>query len=275
MRTLTGRRYAAAAATAVLLLSAAGCGKDDTDNAAADATPTVATGTPTEPTETTEPAGEEVDPTEFASKITSAMDTLTTAHIAMQVEAQGALITATGLVNYSADSPEMALKMTSASFGSGTVDMRLVDKAMYMSLPEGVGQTGKLYKIDLDDPNNPLGADLGNLTTFDPKSTFDTFTTGLQKVVDVGEEDIDGEATTHYVLTTDTAKIKKTLPKSQRAGFPDSLTYDVWLDSGDRVRKMVADMPGSGQLTIKMSHWGEPVDISAPPAKLVVQFPSQ
>ena len=272
MRTLTGRRYAAAAATAVLLLSAAGCGKDDTDNAAAEPTPTVSTGTPTE---TTEPTGVEVDPAEFASKITGAMDTLTTAHIAMQVEAQGALITATGLVNYAADSPEMALKMTSASFGSGTIDLRLVDKVMYMSLPEGVGQTGKFYKIDLDDPNNPLGADLGNLTTFDPKSTFDTFTTGLQKVVDVGEEDIDGEATTHYVLTTDTTKIKKTLPKSQRMGFPDSLTYDVWLDSENRVRKLVADMPGSGQLTMKMSHWGEPVDISAPPAKRVVTFPSQ
>jgi len=277
MRTLTGRRYAVAAATAVLLLTAAGCGNDDTDNASGEPTPTATSGTSetTEPTETSAPGGEEIDATEFARLITGAFDTLTTAHISMKVDAQGAGISATGQVDYTGDSTEMALKMQSPSFGDGVVDMRLVGKVMYMSLPAGAGDPGKFYKIDLSDPNNPLGADLGDLTSFDPKGTFDMFTHGLQKVVKIGDEDVDGESATHYQLTTDTTAIKKSLPKSQLAGFPETLTYDLWLDSDNRLRQMVADMPGSGKITLKMSHWGEPVDIQAPPPNKVSTLPGQ
>jgi hypothetical protein len=274
MRTLTGRRYAAAAATAVLLLAAAGCGKDEPDNASGEPTPTVTTGA-SEPTETPEPGGEEIDATEFAQLITGAFDTLTTAHIAMEIDAQGSLISATGQVDYTGDSAEMALKMQSPSFGDGIVDMRLIGKVMYMSLPAGAGDPGKFYKIDLSDPDNPLGADLGDLTSFVPQGTLDMFTKGLQKVLKLGEEDIDGESATHYQLTTDTTQIKKSLPKSQVKGFPDSLTYDLWLDSDNRLRQMVADMPGSGKITMKMSHWGEPVDIQAPPANKVSTLPGQ
>ena len=274
MRTLTGRRYAAAAATAVLLLSAAGCGNDDTDNASGE--PTVATSStePSEPTGSSEPAGQEIDADQFAARLTSSFEQLTTAQVAMSIDVQGSIISATGQVDYSGDSAEMALKLKSASFGDGVIDMRLVDKVMYMSLPM-VDASGKFYKIDLSDPDNPLGADLGDLTSFDPKSTFDMFTTGLLKVVELGEEDVDGDTTTHYQLTTDTEQIKKTLPKSQVKGFPDTLTYDVWLDADDRLRKMVADMPGAGELTMAMSHWGEPVDIKAPPPRLVATFPGQ
>ena len=274
MRTLTGRQYAAAAATAVLLLTAAGCGGDKADNASGEPTSTVTPTGTTDPTPT-ETAGTELDPAEFASLVTGAFDKLTTAHLSMQIDASSGTISATGVVDYTRDAATMALKMTLPGSG-GIVDMRLLGQVMYMSLPEsaGVGEPGKFYKIDLNDSSSPLAAQFGDLTSFDPKSTFDSFTTGVTKVVELGAEDLDGDATTHYQVTTSTAALKKTLPKAQRDLVPDAITYDLWLDSDNRLRQMVTDMPGTGQMTMAMTHWGEPVDISAPPANKVVTLPS-
>jgi hypothetical protein len=270
MRTLPGRRYAAAAATAVLLLSLAACGSD-ADNASDTPTPTTSAST----TDGATPSGKEIDPTAFARRMTDAFSEMSTAHVSMQIDAQGAVISASGDVDYSGDAPEMALAMSSPSFGSGKVEMRLVDGAMYMSLPKGAGDPGMFYKIDLDDPDNPLGASLGDLSSFDPRKTFDMFSTGVQKVVELGDEDVEGDATTHYQVTTGTAEIKKSLSKELRHGFPATLTFDIWLAEGDKLRKMTADLPGTGAITLETTNWGEPVDIKAPPAKRVAVLPQQ
>jgi len=270
MRTLPGRPYAAAAATAVLLLSLAACGSD-TDNASDTPTPTTSAST----TDGATPSGKEIDPTAFARRMTDAFSEMSTAHVSMQIDAQGAVISASGDVDYSGDAPEMALAMSSPSFGSGKVEMRLVDGAMYMSLPKGAGDPGMFYKIDLDDPDNPLGASLGDLSSFDPRKTFDMFSTGVQKVVELGDEDVEGDATTHYQVTTGTAEIKKSLSKELRQGFPATLTFDIWLAEGDKLRKMTADLPGTGAITLETTNWGEPVDIKAPPAKRVAVLPQQ
>jgi len=271
MRTTAPRRAVGALAASALLLALAACGDDKADTTSADPTATTSTSAPTEPTESAT-AGVEVDTEEFAATIDGAFRNLTTARVAMTITAQGAVITADGQVDYRADSPAMALALSSQAFGDAAIDMRLVDKVMYMKLPM-IDAGTKFYKIDLDDPNNPLGASLGQLDSFDPKSTIDSFTTGLEKVVEVGTEDVDGEELTHYVLTTDTAAIKKTLSPADAKKLPATLTYDVWLDSDSQFRKIVAEMPGSGALTMELSHLGEPVDIEAPPANQVASFP--
>ena len=273
MRTTSPRRLAGALAASALLLSLASCGDDKADTTAADPSATTSTSTPTEPTESAT-TGHEIDATEFAADIERASSQLTTARIAMTVSAEGAVISADGQVDYRGASPEMALSMSSQAFGDATIDMRLVDKVMYMKLPM-IDGGDKFYKIDLSDPNNPLGSSLGQMDSFDPKSTFGSFTAGLQKVVEIGTEDVEGEELTHYVLTTDTAELKKTLPRAEAKQLPATLTYDVWLDSDNQLRKMVAEMPGSGAITIELSHLGEPVDIKAPPAKQVATFPTQ
>lgn len=274
MRTTSPRRVVGALAASALLLALASCGDDKADTTAADPTATTsAASTPTAPTESAT-TGVEVDTAEFAAAIDRAFSKLKTARIAMTVTAEGTVITADGQVDYGGPSPEMALSMSSEAFGEAAIDMRLVDKVMYMKLPM-VDGSGKFYKIDLNDPNNPLGSSLGQLDSFDPKSTFGSFTAGLEKVVNVGTEDVDGEELTHYVLTTDTAEIKKTLSRADAKKLPATLTYDVWLDSDSQVRKMVAEMPGAGALTMELSHLGEPVDIQAPPAGQVASFPTQ
>lgn len=260
-------------AAVVLLGSLAACGGDETDNASGTPTLTVTT-TAATPTPSATPEPVVVDTAKFAASLSDGFKNLTTAHLVMVIDASGASISAEGDVDYSQASPAMALKMQSDAFGDGAIDMRLVNKVMYMSLPiEGAGD--KFYKIDLSDPNNPLGASMGNLSSFDPKATFDMFSKGLQKVVKVGEEDIDGETATHYLVTTSTAEMRKTLPKALLKDFPNKLTYDVWLDADSRMRRMSAQMPGAGHLLMEMSQWGEPVTIVAPPKRKVQSFPSQ
>jgi len=278
MRTTPSRRLGAALAASALLVSLAACGDDKVDSTSATPTSPAAsttTSAPTEEVEPTESAGPEpknVDVDDFGARLAASIEGLTTARMSMRITSSGTVIAATGQVDYRGDTPAMAMTMRSAAFGTGQIDVRLVDGVMYMSLPvEGSG--GKYYKIDLNDPDNPLGATFGNLDSFDPKATFDMFTHGVKKVVDLGTEDINGESTTHYQLTITTRQLKKQL--GQVAGLPKTLTYDLWLDSKDRMRRMQVVLPGSGQMTTDLSHWGEPVVIKAPPRSKVATLPGQ
>jgi hypothetical protein len=55
-------------------------------------------------------------------------------------------------------------------------------------------------------------------------------------------------------------------------GMPETITYQVWLDGQDRMRRMRLDIQGT-RLQIDISDWGEPVDITAPPRSALVKTP--
>jgi hypothetical protein len=58
--------------------------------------------------------------------------------------------------------------------------------------------------------------------------------------------------------------------------MPKDITYDVWLDSENRIRKMVMDMAvGASPISmeIELFDWDEPVDIAAPADSEIVQAP--
>ncbi len=75
----------------------------------------------------------------------------------------------------------------------------------------GAGTSDSWFKIDLNDPKNPMSASLGGMQSFDPKSTVEMFGQGLEKVTLVGDDSVDGTHTKHYVLTTNTESFKATL----------------------------------------------------------------
>jgi hypothetical protein len=129
---------------------------------------------------------------------------------------------------------------------------------------------GKFLEFDTDDPNSPFG-DLGGVTQGDPLATFDAFDEGLKDVRYLGPEDVDGEQMDHYVLTVD----GKAAAKAQGApagSVPRSLTYDLWLDEDDLMRRMEYSMQGGG-VTLTMSDWGKPVTVEAPPRGAILQMP--
>lgn len=273
MRTLNGRltRSLGGALAATLLLgSLAACGDDNTDNTSSGTSPTVA-GTPSD---SGTGGGEVVDTASFAQQLTDSFGSLTSAHVSMKLDVGTQTITAAGDVDYSNDSPAMALTMNMPTSANGAMRLLLVDKAMYISVP-GAGKKGTFYKIDLNDPNSPFGGSLGELSTFDPKKTFDLLSSGLKKVVKVGEEQVGDDATTHYLITIDTSAMAKSLPRASQGSLPKTMDYDLWLDADNRMRKMTADLPGAGQMAMELTGWGEPVHITAPPAGKVTRLPSR
>lgn len=153
-----------------------------------------------------------------------------------------------------------------------TLQMRQVDGLLYISGPPAT-PTGKWVEIDPQDTSNPMAqqfaglAKSGSLTT-----TFDAFKDGLQKVQYVGEEEIDGETTHHYVFTVDSAKAAEAQGQMMPPGAPEELTYDVWLTDDDLMRRVTFEL-GTVKAVIDATDWGEPVEVEAPAQSDIIQAP--
>jgi len=275
--TLTGRRGAVLTLTPLLLAGLVGCGPDQSA-ASDDSSPTSTTSASTpaaSDSATADATGDEIDTAEFTRLVSEAVDKSTTAHIAMRLESQGLTMTADGVADYTGDSPAMSLKMRAPAMGAGVIEIRMLDRVMYMAMPM-VDSSGKFLKIDLDDPDNPLADSMGDMTSFDPQSTLQMFSKGLQKVIRIGDETVGGDATTHYRVTSDTSALKESLDgATPGTTLPDVLTYDVWLDDQNRMRKMTTQIGEQASVEMEASDWGSPVSITAPPASQVEDMPAQ
>ncbi len=268
-------RWSAAATGLVVLTLLSGCGGgSDTTADEASASESVSSAVPSQD----ETASESAAPVEEQSGGYDAQELLTAMKAAvakhqsthLTLTADGAqAMTGEGDVSYAGDSTVMQMKMKSPSLGDGTIEVRLVDGTMYMAMPP-MTPAGKFFKIDTKDPNSPFG-NLGGITQGDPLATFDAFDAGLKKAVYVGAEDVDGEQMDHYVLTVDAAKAAKA--QGTPAAGQGDITYDLWLDDQDLMRRMQLDVPGGGGMTITTDHWGEPVKVKAPPASAIISLP--
>lgn len=272
MRTIRTRRLAAAVAVPLLLLGVAACSDDEPTDAASE-TPTE-TQSPTEtPTETETPTDEETDspggqvvadPTELFDAMQAAMKEAGTAQVAMDV----GMGTANGAMDYSSDEPSMTM-MT--DLGGVKIEMRFVDGELYVSMPPA--PQGKFYKLGASDR---LG--LGDtLKGSSPSDSAAEIAQALEKLVEVGDEDIAGEATTHYVATIDTAKASLLSGGGPDLGggsidLPEALDVDLWVTEDDLIRRIVMEL-GAVSMQLDYTAWGEPVDISAPAASDILETP--
>lgn len=267
----------AGTAAIVVLAGLGGCSEDTTP--VADESPGGGSAT-SDPVES-EPADEEsesTDPEEEsggydADELLAAMKAAVmehkSSHITMSMTGIQSL-TGEGDVSYAGDNTAMQLSMTMPQLGTGEVEVRLVDGVIYMAMPPMTPE-GKFIEFDTNDPNSPFG-DLGGITQGDPMSTFEAFEAGLRKVTYVGEEGVDGEDMDHYVLSVDARKAAKAQGTELPPGAPDEVSYDLWLDDEDLMRRMEFTQ-GTGGMTMTMSDWGKPVSIEAPPASAIMQMP--
>ncbi|QIX27056.1 LppX_LprAFG lipoprotein [Nocardioides sp. JQ2195] len=281
---LTDRRFrtrlASAAVVPLLALTAAGCGADDDTASGADApssssTPEAGEGSSASGSGSqAAPVGDEVDAEEFATTIKDSFTKVDTASVKMELVNAGLAMTADGKLDYTGDAPKMSMTMSAPAFGEQAIKARVVDGKMYMAMPMlGSGTSDTFFQIDLDDPENPLAQSMGGLSSFDPKSTVEMFGQGIEKVTMVGDDSVNGVHTQHYVVTTNTEEFAKSLGDDADL-VPKDLTYDVWLDDEGRMAKMEAELDAQGSMTLTMSDWGEPVNIVAPPANKIQDFPS-
>lgn len=217
-------------------------------------------------------AGETLDPATFVDDVLGSVEDATTAHLTMTTTGGSDAMTMEGDVDYSANPPEMSVTMTSSADSSQQIGLRIVDGVMYMQMAQ-LGN-GKWLKMDLNGKNSPLGG--GLMDQMDPGAGLEAMQANIDDVTYVGEEDVDGETLQHYrmkVRSKAFMDLQGDLGTTGGAKLPSLITYDIWTDDAGMMRKTELAMGDLGSVTVEMSDWGEPVDISAPPDSDIMDMP--
>lgn len=269
-------RLASLALVGTLALTACGDGDDDTATSGDPVDGTSLTtdadeggDEPSEDEATDDPSeGEEVDVDQFIADMGEGVDAMTTAHMTMEMDLGGQAVTGEGDLSY-VDGYRADLSMTMA--GLGDIRMIMIDSVMYMKSAQ-LGD--KFIKMDLSDPDGPLGQMAEMFEGLDPATQLEQFREGITSIRYVGEESLQGEDMRHYVITLDPSRIEqfRGQPGIARMG---ELTYDGWFDDEHRLRQMEMTIPGqaAGTMRTTVTDLGKDVDIQAPPASQVVEAP--
>jgi len=207
------------------------------------------------------------DKASFVAAMKAAGQNATTAHVAMSMDAAGQKIAIIGDTKVDANNP--AMKMSMDMGPSMKIEMILVDDKVYMKGVPGLA-AGKWAVID---SSSTMGKQLAeSLNQADPTKMYDQFGAAVQDVKYVGEDTIDGDKTWKYDLTLDTKAMQAQLPADAKTQMPSTIAYTAWLDEKNQLRKVTFDLSGV-KADMTMSKYGEPVDITAPPAADTVKAP--
>ncbi|UJP40434.1 LolA-like protein [Cellulomonas palmilytica] len=264
MRAIT--RIVGAGAAAVLALSLTACGSDSgsSDAETKAATDTSATPAPEKDDEGDgDSGGEEITAESLYAALSSQVGKDTS--YTMTSTTPGAAGTFEGVVVVKDGKTSMSIVSEAAGAKTRIV---LTDGAYYLDL--GEMSENKFIKIDLSDKSNPFAAMLGPIEDMgDVSKSFEGFKDSVESVEKVGQEDVDGVSTTHYVVTVDPAAAlaavgEGTVP-TDAASALEEVSYDLWLDEENRPAKMVIDLAGE-KMTTTYSDWGD--------SSLTVEAPS-
>jgi hypothetical protein len=265
MHTTRHRTLAGLAAGALLLAALAGCGSDDkTAKADAKTSSTTSDSSSSASTSPTADAaasddgpaaapGERLTKDNLVATMLAAMRDKKTAHMKMDI---GSSIRADADVRYGDAGTDMKMSM---DMGPNTVAVIVVDKTMYMQQ----SADGKYVKIDASDP--AMGNLLGQMSSFGPESSVAAMRGAVQKVDYAGTSTVEGEKLDKYRVTVDSSAMAKTLGSTAgTASLPATLTYVLYVDHDHLMRRIEMSV-AKQDITMTVSDWGKPVDISAPP----------
>jgi hypothetical protein len=218
-----------------------------------EATPSAPTpSTDTLSTEGAAKPGERLTKDNLVPTMLAAMRAKKTAHMTMEL---GSSIGAEADVRYAGSQTDMRMSM---EMGPSKVVVVIVDGAIYVQ--QGAG--AKYQKIDRND--GQLGSLLGQMSSLGPEASVSAMRGAVRQVEYVGPATVDGTAVTKYRVTLDPAAISGALG-SGMGTMPGNVSYDLYVDRDHLMRRI--DMTVAKQhMRMTVSRWGEPVDITAPPA---------
>jgi hypothetical protein len=198
-------------------------------------------------------------------------------------------------------SSDIDFKHKAAELQVGTPDgqlveqLRVVDGVTYVSSPRvqvpGGAHWVKITPADIKS-DTQLGAQLGNT---DPSSGLQYLSVANAKPQVVGTEQLDGTKVTHYRFTIDVERLLQAEAQGAKAlgvgnlaaGLSQfgkivdltKLPTEAWIDGAGRVHRvtLTISITEAGETAqavddIRYSRFGEPVDVTAPPADDVVPF---
>lgn len=166
-----------------------------------------------------------------------------------------------------AEDTAMAMTVTGETGGLGTVELRLVDRAFYISL--GALTQNKFAKIDLTDKSNPIARQYGDIIkNVDPARQVRQYQDAITKFDATGDPvEIDGVKTQPYKISIDPSKSNQ-LKQLDAASLPASVTFTLYVGPDDLPRRMVSRMPTKNSEATKLqmdyTKWGDKVTITAP-----------
>lgn len=211
---------------------------------------------------------------------------------------QDVSITGTGLI----DMVNREAQFTAQVPGTGgSIEERVVGGVLYVRIPGAQSALGgKTWaSVDISQYLASQGGGLGSLTgsTTDPSQILSLLQGVSDSVTTVGTTQVGGVAVTEYRATLDLTKLAASNP--QLAGslrqlssqiHLSSIPIEIFVDSEGHLRRMVMDLsfdpsalpgaPSSGaagpvdvKMTVNLSNFGTPVQVSAPPAADVAPLP--
>lgn len=246
-------RWTALLSAGALSLTLAACGGDD----AAEGEPTTSEAVTTEDGAATEDAGaeetsedagsaegEDVDIQEFLAMLKSpGEEKLSSYTMTMTINMGGQAMEMEGAVDLTGEQAALDMDMTMP--GMGAVSMIMAEGRVFMSMP-GVTEDGKYLEV----PPEQLGDVSTQLDEVDITSTWDAWEAGAKSVTFLGEEDVDGQDMRRYEVTVDTQAALDAAGQTgddadtASAMLGDEITYDVWLDGDNLMRKVAFEMEG-------------------------------
>ncbi|HKS44772.1 MAG TPA: hypothetical protein VJT49_06570 [Amycolatopsis sp.] len=233
------------------------------------------------------------DAQELVRAATSKTEQARSSKISMVETVGGQRITAEGQGRY--DGANTAMDITMNALGQ-TEEIRLVDRTMYIKLPESVRAQvtgGKPWgKISTDGALGKQFSDLlDRAQQNDPSKTLER----IQQAGTITKSEkttLDGQPVSHYWIDLDFAKAAKNLGASglsdaqlrQITSKVKSVPLELWLNADQLPVQLTEDLgavmkavgaPANAQdvqMTIKYSDWGTPVEVQAPPADQVKEI---
>ncbi|MEV4599000.1 hypothetical protein AB0K15_16510 [Amycolatopsis sp. NPDC049253] len=218
--------------------------------------------------------------------------------VSMEMSAAGNTVTAQGVASYEPGNPEMSMTMTTEG---QQMEMRLVDKTMYIKMPAAqlaqLGTDKPWVKIspDADDPmSQALSGSMSQAgDNSDPTKMLDQIAEA-GKIVSSDQTTLDGQQVNHYKVEIDIAKamdkFTQSMPAASKAqleqaikGKDIKIPAEIWvdknqlpleitMDESSMMQAMGAGAAGTGKMTLKYSDWGTPVTVAAPPADQVTDL---
>lgn len=168
---------------------------------------------------------------------------------------------------------------------------RIVGPVVYMHAPaltRAIPGAKPWLKVDTSALAGSAGVGLSSLMTSssnDPTQALSylrTITAGVQVV---GPETVDGVRTMHYRASIDLYKLADRLPVASRAGYlrlmgaddRSTAPLDVWVDGRgllrqERFQLRMPAVDATMTLVLKLTRFGMPVHVAAPPARLTSDF---
>lgn len=216
-------------------------------------------------------------------KVTSAVETLS-----IKIGgAQGG--TTTGVINAQLRPLLLGADLNLAVNGKSTpIKEILTTSDIYFSTPALTGQTGKPWvKIPLSALQGPAGATFGALFHSLQSNNFTNQTellTAAKNVRFIGKETVGGTSTTEYAGSFKADAALKALPASYRKALSSELqslgtttvSFHVWIDSQNHVRKFTETESANGQTvstTVTVTAINQPVHVTIPPASQTSSLP--